>query len=728
MGVNCGAPVELRRLIVAQPLQCGKSAKLLHERTPERYAPRIDTGFRLTHDDVKSSIDLIKLGKAPGPSGITGKFLQVFSREVVPVFTAEFNRWLSGEKPSKWWKRSWIRMIPKRGDLAKVANWRGICLLNEEWKVFSRAMKLKLEPLIVLHPSQIGFVKRRWIQEHILVVQAGLQSETVKGGWILLDFKNAYPSLRWEWLEKEMYRRGGEQWVSLTRLLVGGEARVSVGDKMGAWFPMLRGVKQGDVIAPLLFNIGLDPILRAIDELHVGVNIEGVTVSSLAFADDLTQGVENEEQVQLVTDLLTNVEAISGLVVNDSKTVVLWNHSTTPPDNIPWTVVHKARVLGVMVSSAGEAVWSEEWENFKRRIEILSTTRAGWGSLLERARKVNAYACSVLTHTLRVDIEVYDILEEYEVLVRKVLRTRMKWSRLVAPVSCGGYGVIDLLRLSRALKLSWLSYISDGEERGVFEAVLRAWVSRTKFNAGTVVGPLLSWNSLSGETMVWRNLCNAWERVEKWIEWSAPVRVWTSEDRDGGSLSAVWDESSLCFDDGEMLHRACDVAGDGDEVLLLRDRLRKFVLDGTQVSVLPGLQERRKWMHILKPGAAKNTCSQERWKALGFDWREQWKATCRKKIPDRVKWWVLDALNNALRVVYHSQSVPCRLCGQPVGGRHFTGGCSFTNVLKAYISRSGDDFEEEEIWWLVWKAHCCRTGVSCAALVQQLKRLRALLV
>ena len=231
-----------------------------------------DTGFRLSQEDVRCSVESIKAGKAPGPSGITGRFLQVFCSEAVPILTEEFNRWLIGAQPSKWWKRSWIRMIPKRGDLTKVANWRGICLLNEEWKVFSRAVKLQLETRIVLHPSQVGFVKQRWIQEHILVVQAGLQSDTVKGGWILLDFKNAYPSLRWDWLEKEMFRRGGQQCVFLTRLLVGGEARVCVGDKMGGWFDMKRGVKQGDVIAPLLFNVGLDPILHAMDELKVGLS------------------------------------------------------------------------------------------------------------------------------------------------------------------------------------------------------------------------------------------------------------------------------------------------------------------------------------------------------------------------------------------------------------------------------------------------------------------------
>ena len=429
-----------------------------------------------------------------------------------------------------------------------------------------------------------------------------------------------------------------------------------------------------------------------------------------------------------MVNLLSSVEKPSGLTVNDSKTVVLWNVSSDPPKGIPWQIVQKARVLGVTITVTGQAVWSGEWEKFKQRLLVMRSSRLGWGSLLERARKVNAYATSVLVHALRTDIDVTSIVCEYEELVRSVLRTRMKWARLTAAVEESGYGVLDLVKLDRALKLSWLSYVSENRSRGVFEQVLRAWNSRTKSCAGTVVGPLLSWNSLSGDTRVWRSLCNAWERVEKWVEWRGPLRLWTEHDRDGGALVAAWNVEDCSFDDGAVFHRACDVVGGGDELLVLRRDLRKFVLEGSTVSIQPGVESRKVWKECLSTGAVGYTPSQARWKAAGFDWRGgQWRKSRKKKIPERVKWWLLDALNKALRVCYHSKSAPCRLCGQPVDGRHFTGGCPFTEEMYGFLKRAGEVCQREEVWWLVWKAHCGRGIVNKATLVRGLKRLRGLM-
>src|SRR5690606_6598435 len=114
------------------------------------------------------------------------------------------------------------------------------------------------------------------------------------------------------------------------------------------------------------------------------------------------------------------------------------------------------------------------------------------------------------------------------------------------------------------------------------------------------------------------------------------------------------------------------------------------------------------------------------WKAGGIDWRVEWKRAKEKVMPDRVKSWFLDALNNALRVCYHLPEVPCKLCGKEVHGRHFLGECSFTGKLQAFVASSDlrCTAEWEELCWLTWKAHCSRNPPVMTGLVQALKRLR----
>ncbi|NXS78420.1 PO21 protein, partial [Erpornis zantholeuca] len=50
---------------------------------------------------------------------------------------------------------------------------------------------------------------------------------------------------------------------------------------------MLSGVKQGDLMSPVLFNLALDPLLCKLEAEGKGFRHEGFKITSLAFADDL---------------------------------------------------------------------------------------------------------------------------------------------------------------------------------------------------------------------------------------------------------------------------------------------------------------------------------------------------------------------------------------------------------------------------------------------------------
>ena len=63
-----------------------------------------------------------------------------------------------------------------------------------------------------------------------------------------------------------------------------------------------RGVRQGCTHSPLLFNLYADRIFKeAIEDLDLGVKINGVPVSTIKYADDTVILSENNEDLQLCT-------------------------------------------------------------------------------------------------------------------------------------------------------------------------------------------------------------------------------------------------------------------------------------------------------------------------------------------------------------------------------------------------------------------------------------------
>jgi hypothetical protein len=75
--------------------------------------------------------------------------------------------------------------------------------------------------------------------------------------------------------------------------------------KMGVEIKILRGVKQGDPLSPLLFNLCLEPLLEAIEESTSGINIsQNQKIPVLAVADDLVLLGANEREAQHQVDTL----------------------------------------------------------------------------------------------------------------------------------------------------------------------------------------------------------------------------------------------------------------------------------------------------------------------------------------------------------------------------------------------------------------------------------------
>ena len=117
----------------------------------------------------------------------------------------------------------------------------------------------------------------------------------------------------------------------LGNLYAGQEATIRTGHGTTAWFQIGKGVCQGCILSPCLFNLYAEYIMCNVrlDEAQTGIKIAGRNINNLRYADDTTLMAESEEELK---SLLMKVKVESekvGLKLNIQKTKIMASGPTT---------------------------------------------------------------------------------------------------------------------------------------------------------------------------------------------------------------------------------------------------------------------------------------------------------------------------------------------------------------------------------------------------------------
>ena len=110
----------------------------------------------------------------------------------------------------------------------------------------------------------------------------------------------------------------------LRNLYAGQEATVRTGHGTTDWFQIWKGVHQGCVLSPCLFNLYAEYIIQnaRLDEAQAGIKIAGRNINNLRYADDTTLMAENKEPKSLLMKVKEEHEKV-GLKFNFQKTKIM---------------------------------------------------------------------------------------------------------------------------------------------------------------------------------------------------------------------------------------------------------------------------------------------------------------------------------------------------------------------------------------------------------------------
>ena len=111
----------------------------------------------------------------------------------------------------------------------------------------------------------------------------------------------------------------------LRNLYADQEATVRTGHGTTDWFQIGKGVHQGCILSPCLFNLYAEYIMRnaGLDEAQAGVKITGRTISNLKYADDTTVRAESKDKLKSLLKKVKEESEKVGLKFNIQKTKIM---------------------------------------------------------------------------------------------------------------------------------------------------------------------------------------------------------------------------------------------------------------------------------------------------------------------------------------------------------------------------------------------------------------------
>ena len=287
--------------------------------------------------EVAKAIGDTASGKSTGPDNVPAELFKAGGETTLDrMHRICVALWKTGEWPDDWVDSTFIT-LPKKGDLKQCTNYRTIALVSHASKILLKIIleRIRTKTEAEIADEQAGFRRGRGTRDQVTNLRIVLQKAREHQQPVYMcfvDFRKAFDSISHERLWTVMLEMGYPAHLVnlLAKLYSKQKAKVRVAGTLSHGFRVKRGVRQGCVLSPHLFNILAEMVMReALEGFDGGIQIGGRRVTNLRYADDIILLARSEIELQEMVDRLDTASKKYSLLINEEKTKTMTTNGTS---------------------------------------------------------------------------------------------------------------------------------------------------------------------------------------------------------------------------------------------------------------------------------------------------------------------------------------------------------------------------------------------------------------
>lgn len=504
--------------------------------------------------EIKEALFAINGEKAPGPDGFSASFYHTHWEDIGPDLVKEIQQAFSTGCLPPEINNTHVCLIPKITTPQRVSDYRPIALCNVYYKIFSKILQRRLQPLLdkLISENQSAFVPERAIGDNILITHEVLhtlktsKAEVRVAMAVKTDMSKAYDRLEWNFISSVLETLGFHHlWIGLIMQCISSVTYSFLinGSPRGQVIPS-RGIRQGDPLSPYIFILCSEVLSGLCNKAQQDGLIQGIQVARgcprinhLLFADDTMFFLQaSKESTAALKSILSRYEDASGQSINKEKSSITFSRKA------PAELKHRVHSELQIMKEGGVGKYLGLPEHFGRRkrdlfasiVDRIKQKACGWSNRhLSAAGKLvmlqsvltpipsHSMSCFKLPVSLCKRIQSAFLRFWWDGGDGKRKLAWIAWDKMTLPKGSGGLGVRDIQAFNEAF-LAKISVRLIEKPEGL--------LGRTLLPKYCPEGDLLSCSSVSGASHGWNSILAGRDLLLKKSSWlvgnGEDIRVW----------------------------------------------------------------------------------------------------------------------------------------------------------------------------------------------------------